>query len=173
MHHTGRDIVMSCYSAQAGSSLLEIHYLQQDIRGPWSGVTHSVNNWFLLLNIGRNVLLNHKVRSYKIMWKIFHYHGLEFIAYYSGVIMGMIVSYVWHSYLNTILMQQRLVKLWMRVLISDKLPLYFVLLILHDLLSLSIHWITVWICPTVRFRGNDPSNPPGEFNIHFSHGIHL
>ena len=77
-----------------------------------------------------------------------------------------IIVALWHSYVRRLLMQYRLVIVLMSVLSCDKLP-HSLLFILHNLLSLSTHWITVWISPLVRFRGNYPSNPPGGFNIHF------
>ena len=46
---------------------------------------------------------------------------------------------VWHNYTRIILIQYRLEILWMNILICDKLHVYFVLFILHDLLSLDAH----------------------------------
>ena len=43
---------------------------------------------------------------------------------------------VWHSYTRTILMQYRAVILSLSLLMCDKLDSYFILLILHDDLSL-------------------------------------
>ena len=44
-----------------------------------------------------------------------------------------------HMYVRTILMPYRLAILWMSLLMCDKLPSYFVLFLLHDLLNLSAH----------------------------------